>query len=50
LLKYRKAYVDPGESHYEQQYRERVIRNLKRRAARLGMELVSTSAQAPVVS
>jgi len=50
MLKCRESYVDPGESHYEQQYRERVIRNLKRRAARLGMELVSTSAQAPVVS
>jgi len=50
LLKHQEAYVDPGESHYEQQYRERVIRNLKRRAARLGMEPVPTSDQAPVVS
>jgi len=50
LLKHQEAYVDPVESHYEQQYRERVIRNLKRRAARLGMEPVPTSDQAPVVS
>jgi len=50
LLKYREAYVDPGESHYEQQYRERVIRNLKRKAARIGMELVPVAAPTPVVS
>lgn len=30
LLKYRQAYHDPGQDYYEQQYRERVLKNLKR--------------------
>ena len=50
MLKYKKAYADPGESHYEQQYRERTIRNLKRRAANLGMELVPKPSQPALVS
>ena len=50
MLRYREAYVDPGEHHYEEQYRERVLRNLKRKAARLGMQLVPAGAQALVVS
>lgn len=50
LLKYREPYVDPGQTYYEEQYRERAIRNLKRRAARLGMELVTAPAETPVVS
>lgn len=39
MLKYREPYVDPGEQAYEQQYRERVIRNLQRKAASLGFDL-----------
>jgi hypothetical protein len=31
-------------TYYEQQYRERTIRNLKRKAASLGMELVPMAA------
>jgi transposase len=50
MLKYREAYVDPGEAYYEQQYRERTLRSLKRRAAKLGMQLVPVAQQAPVVS
>jgi len=50
MLKYRKAYVDPGEAHYEQQYRERTIRNLERRAAKLGLQLLPTAEEASVVS
>jgi len=50
MLKYREAYVDPGESYYQEQYRERTLRNLKRKAAKLGMQLVPAVAQAPVVS
>jgi transposase len=50
MLKYREPYVDPGETYYEEQYRERAIRNLKRKAVKLGMELVPVPAQAPVVS
>ncbi len=40
MLKYREPYVDPGESYYEEQYRERMLRNLKRKANKLGMKLV----------
>ena len=40
LLKYKEDYHDPGQDYYEQQYRERVIRNLKRRAKDLGLDLV----------
>jgi transposase len=47
MLKYREPYVDPGAAYYEQQYQERVIRNLKRKAANLGMELVPIPAQIP---
>jgi transposase len=50
MLKYRKAYVDPGEVYYEQQYRERTIRTLERRAAKLGLQLVPTAEEVPVVS
>lgn len=39
LLKERKPYHDFGADHYEQQYRERVLRNLNRRAAKLGFRL-----------
>ncbi len=45
MLKYRQAYVDIGEAHDEQQYRERTIRNLKRKAASLGFDLVSATVQ-----
>jgi transposase len=40
MLKYKQAYSDPGQDHYEQQYQQRVIRNLKRKAKALGLELV----------
>ena len=40
LLKYKEEYHDPGQDHYEQKYRERIIRNLKRRAKELGLDLV----------
>lgn len=39
LLKERKSYHDFGADHYEQEYRTRVLRNLNRRAAKLGFRL-----------
>jgi transposase len=39
MLKQRKPYHDFGAVYYEQQYRERVLRNLNRQAARLGFRL-----------
>jgi transposase len=44
MLKNRTDYVDPGVTYYEQQYRDRTIRNLKRKAASLGMDLVPMAA------
>ena len=39
MLKHGTEYVDRGQEYYEQQYRERVINNLRRRAAQFGFEL-----------
>ena len=40
MLKYKQAYKDPGQDKYEQQYQQRVIKNLKRKAKAFGLELV----------
>jgi len=45
MLKCGTAYVDQGEKAYEQQYRARVLRNLKRRAKELGFELTPADPQ-----
>lgn len=39
LLRYGKAYLDPGAQYYEEQHRARVVRNLKRRAQSLGFTI-----------
>lgn len=39
MLKRREPYRDPGADYYEEQYRARVVRNLQRKAAKLGMRL-----------
>lgn len=39
MLKRKEPYQDPGAASYDQQYKQRVIRNLQRRAAKLGMRL-----------
>jgi len=44
MLKYRREYCDPGFDYYERQYQERVIRNLRRKAAQLGYSLEPKSA------
>jgi hypothetical protein len=40
MLRYGTAYVDAGQEYYEQQYKERVVRNMTQRAKALGFELV----------
>jgi transposase len=50
MLKNRTAYLDPGVTHYERQYRDRTIRSLKRKAAHLGLELVPTADHSTAVS
>jgi transposase len=39
MLQRREPYRDPGADYYEEQYRARVVRNLQRKAAKLGMRL-----------
>lgn len=39
MLKDRQPYSDPGANYYEEQFRLRTIRNLQRRAAKLGLRL-----------
>lgn len=34
-------YIDPGVDSYEQQYHERVVKNLKKKAQQLGFDLVA---------
>ena len=40
MLKYGRGYVDRGADYYEKAYRERVLRNLARRASQLNMCLI----------
>jgi transposase len=44
LLTYRHDYVDPGADDYEEKYRDRAIRHLKRKARQLGLDLVPVPA------
>ena len=40
LIRYGHSYVDQGAHYYEEKYRERLIRNLGKRAKTLGFQLV----------
>lgn len=44
MLKNRQEYHDPGADYYEEQYRQRAITNLKRKAKKLGLEVVPAAA------
>jgi transposase len=48
MLRYGTAYVDAGQDYYEQQYKERVVRNMTQRAKALGFELVPIPAELEV--
>jgi transposase len=43
-LRYGMAYQDPGVAYYEEQYRQRVLKGLRRRAKELGYTLQETTA------
>lgn len=47
MLKYRRPYADPGATYYEQQYHDRILRNLRRKAAQFGMQLMPSE---PLIS
>ena len=40
MLKNQTEYQDPGEGYYEEQARQRAIKNLKRKANQLGFQLI----------
>lgn len=44
-VRYGMAYVEPGATQYEQQYRQRVVKNLRRRAAEFGFKLENISTE-----
>jgi len=48
LMRYGKAYVEPGADYYERQYRERVLLALSRKAAALGYRLAQKQETSPV--
>jgi len=41
MLKNGTEYLDQGQDYYEKQYRDRIIKNLKKRAADMGFELIA---------
>ncbi len=44
MLRYGTRFKEAGQEYYEQQYRERVLRTLKQKAASLGFDLVAKEA------
>jgi hypothetical protein len=40
MLQYGQPYVDKGTDHYDQKYRDQQIQSLKKKAAKLGLQLV----------
>jgi hypothetical protein len=40
-LRFGMSYVDPGEDHYEEKYKQRVLHQLHRRAKQMGFTLVN---------
>ena len=46
MIKNRTPYQDQGAAHYEEQYRERVLRNLRRKAKKLGLDLIPSPVSA----
>jgi len=40
MIKNGSEYIDQGQDYYEQQYRNRITKNLKKRAADMGFEPV----------
>ena len=47
MLKHGTTYVDAGQDYYEQQYRQRVLQNLQRKARAMGYQLVTVESTDP---
>ncbi len=39
MMKHGQDYVDVGQDYYDQQYKERIVKNMQKRAHMLGFEL-----------
>mgnify|MGYP003974046007 FL=1 len=50
MIKNGAEYVDKGQDYYEQQYHDRIVKGLKKRAAEMGFDLVSKVASSDVES
>ncbi|MFC1602920.1 IS110 family transposase [Pseudomonadota bacterium] len=50
MLKHGTEYVDQGQDYYEQKYHERVVNNLRKRAAQFGFELTSATEKQDVLT
>ena len=44
MLKHKQPYIDPGAEVYEQQQKEKQLKHLKKKAHKLGFQLVEVSA------
>lgn len=47
MLKYGTQYTDLGQDYYEQRYKDRSVKNLRKRAFELGFQLIETEPVAP---
>lgn len=50
MLKYGTEYVDAGQDYYEQQYHQRVIKNLRRKAQAMGFQLIAIDSAEPAAA
>ena len=50
MLKTRTEYIDLGVDYYQNRYKERMLRNLKRKAKAFGLDLVNLIQDQPVMS
>jgi transposase len=50
MLKFGAAYVEQGQTYYEDRYKERAVRNLSKRAKEFGLQLTPLGAVTPPVS
>jgi transposase len=41
MMKHGEEYVDAGQDYYDQQYKERIVKNMQKRALMLGFELIA---------
>ena len=49
MIKHGEEYVDRGQEYYEEQYRERAVKSLKKRAQLMGFVLVAESIDSDAV-